>query len=69
VRPYKDVEKDIWISEREEGWRKFYNQYLLDSCNSLNNIRGTKSKRMRWAGKVVHMGDNGNTYRVLMGKS
>jgi hypothetical protein len=27
-----------------------------------------KSRRMRWAGNVVRMGERGGAYRVLMGK-
>ena len=31
-------------------------------------MRVTKSRRMRWAGHVVHMGEERGLYRVLMGK-
>ena len=31
-------------------------------------IRMTKSRRIRWAGYVAHMGENKCVYRVLMGK-
>jgi hypothetical protein len=31
-------------------------------------VRRIKSKRMRWAGHVVRMGEGRNVYRVLVGK-
>jgi hypothetical protein len=27
-----------------------------------------KSRLMRWAGHVAHMGETGNSYRILVGK-
>jgi hypothetical protein len=35
---------------------------------SLNIIRITKSRRMRWAGNVACMGELRNAYRVSVGK-
>jgi hypothetical protein len=34
--------------------------------NSINRM--IKSKRMRWAGHVAHMGDGRGVYRVLIGR-
>jgi hypothetical protein len=36
---------------------------------SQNFIRVTKSRKMRWAGHVAHMGSMKNAYRILVGKS
>jgi hypothetical protein len=36
--------------------------------SSPNIIRQIKSRRMRWAGYVARMGEEGNVYKVLMGK-
>jgi len=35
---------------------------------SPNNFRMIKSRRMRWAGHVAHMGERRGVYRVLVGK-
>jgi hypothetical protein len=35
---------------------------------SLNIIRQIKSRRMRWEGHVVHMGEDRKVYRVVVGK-
>ena len=35
---------------------------------SPNIVRVIKSKRMRWAGHVVRMGEERGVYRVLVGK-
>ena len=34
-----------------------------------NIVRVVKSRRMRWAGHVVRMGEGRGVYRVLVGKS
>jgi hypothetical protein len=36
--------------------------------SSPDIIRQIKSRRMRWAGHVAHMGEGRNLYRVLVGK-
>ena len=36
--------------------------------SSPNIVRVIKSRRMRWAGHVVHMGDGTGVYWVLVGK-
>jgi len=33
-----------------------------------NIVRVIKSRRMRWAGHVAHMGEEREVYRVLLGK-
>ena len=47
-------------------WRKLHNEELNDLYSSPNIVRVIKSKRMRLAGHVVHMGDRRSIYRVLV---
>jgi len=49
-------------------WRRLHNEELNDLCSSPNIVRVIKSRRMRWAGHVAHMGDERGAYRVLVGK-
>ena len=64
------VLRRIFGSKRDEvteEWRK-----LLRSLNGLytspNIVRVIKSRRMRWAAHVAHMGEMIDLYRVLVGK-
>jgi hypothetical protein len=41
-----------------EEWRKPHNEELSDMHSSPNTVRLTKSRRMRWAGKVACMRKN-----------
>ena len=45
-----------------------HNEELSDLYSSPNIVRVIKSRRMRWAGYVVRMGEERGAYRVLMGK-
>jgi hypothetical protein len=59
-------------SKREEvagDWRRLHNEELHNFYASPNIIRVIKSRRMRWAGHVAHMGGMRNVYRILVGKS
>jgi hypothetical protein len=38
-------------------WRKLHNEELNNLYSSPNIFRVTKSRRMRWAGHVVRMGE------------
>jgi hypothetical protein len=41
------------------GWRKLHNEELHDLYCSPSIIGIIKSRRMRWAGHVARMGENG----------
>jgi hypothetical protein len=49
-------------------WRKLHNEELNDLYSSPNIVRVIKSRKMRQAGHVVHMGEGRDVYRVLVGK-
>jgi hypothetical protein len=48
----------IFGPKREEDilWRKLHHEELHNLCSSLNIVRVIKSRRMRWAGHMAHMG-------------
>jgi hypothetical protein len=50
------------------GWRKLLNEELHNLNSSPNIIRMINSRRMRLAGNVARMGENRDTYRILVGK-
>jgi hypothetical protein len=47
-------------------WRKLHNKELNDLYYSQNIIRLIKSRRMRWAGHVAHMGERRGAHTVLV---
>jgi len=49
-------------------WRRLRNEELNDLYSSPNIVRVIKSRRMRWAGHVAHVGEERGAYRVLVGK-
>jgi len=49
-------------------WRKLHNEELNDLYSSPDIVRVIKSRRTRWAGHVVRVGEGRGVYRVLMGK-
>jgi len=49
-------------------WKKLYNEELSDRYSLPNIVRVVKSRRMRWAGHVVRMGEGRGMYRVLVRK-
>jgi hypothetical protein len=49
-------------------WRKFHSGGLHNLYSSPNIIRQIKSRRMRWAGHMAHMGEERKVCRVLVGK-
>jgi hypothetical protein len=58
-------------SKRDEvtgEWRKLHNEELSDLYSLPNIVWVVKSRRMRWAGHVAHMGEGRGMHRVLVGK-
>jgi hypothetical protein len=51
-----------------EEWRKLRNGELNDLYSSPNIVQTVKSRRMRWAGHVAHIGERRGIYRILVGK-
>jgi hypothetical protein len=47
---------------------KTTNEELNDLYSSPNIIQVIKSRRMRWVGHVVHMGEGRGAYRILVGR-
>ena len=65
------VLRRIFGTRRDEvtgEWRRLHNEELNDLYSSPNIVRVIKSRRMRWAGHVAHMGYERGVYRVLVGK-
>jgi hypothetical protein len=65
------VLRRIFGPKRDEvtaEWRKLHIEELHILYSSPNIIRQIKSRRMRWVGHMVCMGEERNLYRVLMGK-
>jgi hypothetical protein len=49
-------------------WRKLRNEERRYLYSSPSIIRMTKSRSMRWAGRVVRMEEKSKAYRSLVGK-
>jgi hypothetical protein len=49
-------------------WSKLHNEELYDLYSSPNVVRVIKSRRMRYAGHVVRLGEERGVYKVLVGK-
>ena len=49
-------------------WRRLRNKELNDLYSSPNIVREIKSRRMRWARHVAHMGEERGVYKVLVWK-
>jgi hypothetical protein len=49
------------------GWRRLQNEKLCNLYTSPNIIWVIKSRRMRWAGHAVHMGEMRNAQRTMLG--
>ncbi|KAJ4451260.1 hypothetical protein ANN_02721 [Periplaneta americana] len=65
------VLRKIFGAKRDEvtgEWRKLHNTELHALYSSPDMIRNIKSRGLRWAGHVAHMGESRNAYRVLVGK-
>jgi hypothetical protein len=62
------VLRRIFGPKREEvagDWRTLHNEELYNLYSSPNVIGVIISRRMRWAGHVVHMGRMRNVYSVF----
>jgi hypothetical protein len=65
------VLRRIFGPKRDEvtgEWRRLHNEELNDLYSSPNTIRVIKSRRLRWAGHVVRMGEGRGSYRILVGR-
>jgi hypothetical protein len=65
------VLRRIFGHKRDEvtgEWRRLHNKELYALYSSPNIIRVMKSRRLRWAGHVAHMGERRGAYRALVGK-
>jgi len=49
-------------------WRRLHNKELNDLYSSPNIVRVIRSRRMKWAGHVTHMGEERGVHIVLVGK-
>jgi hypothetical protein len=49
-------------------WRKLHNEELNNLYSSPSIVRVIKSRRIRWAGHVGHMGKGRGVHRVLVRK-
>jgi hypothetical protein len=62
LRVYENrVLRRIFGPKREEvvgGWRRLHNEKFHNLYTSTIIIRVIKSRSMRWAGHVAHMGEN-----------
>jgi hypothetical protein len=65
------VLRRIFGPKRDEvtgKWRKLHNEELHILYSSTDVIRQVKSRKMRWAGHVAHMGDERKVYRISVVK-
>ena len=68
---FKMALRRIFGPRRDEvtgEWRRLHNEELSDLYSSPNILWVIKSRRMRWAGHVAHMGEERGAYSVLVGK-
>jgi hypothetical protein len=65
------VLRRIFRPKRDEvtgGWRKLHNEELHVLYSSPSIVRVIKTRRMRWAGHVVRMGEVRSAYNILVGR-
>jgi len=65
------MQRRIFGLKRDEvtgEWRKLHNEGLNDLYCPPEAIRLNKSRRMRWTGHVVRMGERRTACRLLMEK-
>jgi hypothetical protein len=49
-------------------WRRLHNEELYGLHSSPHITRAIKSRKMRWAGHVAHVGKRRGAYRILVAK-
>jgi hypothetical protein len=49
-------------------WRKLHNEEFYNLYSSPDIIRQIKSRRMKWAGHIIRMGEERKLHKVLAGK-
>ena len=64
MREYLGIRGDKVAAE----WRKLHNEELNDLHSSTNIVRVIKSRRMRRAGQVAHMGQRRGAYGAEKGR-
>jgi hypothetical protein len=65
------VLREIFGPKRDQvtrEWIKLHNEELYELYSAPNLVWVIKSRRMRWAGHVAHMGQKRGEYKVLVGK-
>ena len=55
--------------EVTEEWRRLHNEEINNLYSSPNTVRVIKSRRMRWAGHVARMGEEGMCVYGLGGET
>jgi len=71
LRVFENMVLRIFGPRRDEvmgEWRRLHNEEVNDLYSSPNIVRVIKSRRMRWAAHVAHVGEKSGVYRVLAGK-
>jgi hypothetical protein len=66
----KSFKISLYGPKRDEvtgGWRKLHDEEFHNLYSSSSIIRMIKSRRMRWAGQVAHMGVKRNACRIFVG--
>jgi hypothetical protein len=69
--PENRVLRRIFRAKREEmsgGWRRLHNEESHNLYASTKIISMMKSRTMRWAGHVAHVGEMKIVYKILVGK-
>ena len=49
-------------------WRRVYNEKLHSSYRSPDIVRVIKSRRLRWAARVIRMEEGRGAFKILKGK-
>lgn len=61
------LRKIVWPKGNVTGqWRKLHSETHHNSYISTNIIPNIKSRRIRWAGHMAHMGERRSVYKVFM---